>query len=71
LKRTAIALAAAAITCIGHAQADETISVKAGYMMLSPSGTFAATLNNTGTSLNLDTDLRLDNSTQAMGEITW
>jgi len=52
-----------------YAHADETIAIKAGYMMLTPSGQFAATVNNTGTRIDLEQDLNFDNSQQAIGEI--
>jgi len=52
------------------AQADETIAIKAGFMLLSPSGQFAATVNNVGTNIDMNTDLNFDNSSQATGELT-
>ena len=52
-----------------YAHADEMISIKAGYMMLTPSGQFAATVNNTGTQIDLEQDLNFDNSKQFTGEI--
>ena len=51
------------------AQADETVYIKAGYMMLTPSGQFAATINNVGTRIDMEQDLNFDNSTQPTGEI--
>jgi hypothetical protein len=65
-------LAAMATLMLGmatYAHADETIAIKAGYMMLTPSGQFAATVNNTGTRINLEQDLNLDNSKQLTGEV--
>ena len=52
-----------------YAQADETVYVKAGYMMLTPSGQFAATVNNVGTKIDLKQDLNFDDSKQFIGEI--
>ena len=51
------------------ASADETVAIKVGYMVLSPSGQFAATANNVGTRVDLETDLGLGNSSQPTGEI--
>ena len=66
-------LAAVAALMLGmstYAHADETISIKAGYMVLTPSGQFAATANNiTGTRIDLEQDLNFDNSQQAIGEV--
>ena len=65
-------LAAMAALILGmstYAHADETISIKAGYMMLTPSGQFAATVNNTGTRIDLEQDLNFDNSKQFTGEV--
>ena len=67
------ALLAAATLATGlatAAHADETISIKVGYMMLSPSGQFASTNNNIiGTRINMENDLNFDNSNQPTGEI--
>jgi len=65
-------LAATAAFLLGFAplsQADETVAIKAGFMLLSPSGTFGATVNNIGTRIDLEKDLNFDNSTQPIGEI--
>jgi hypothetical protein len=65
-------LAAIATLMLGmstYAHADEMISIKAGYMMLTPSGQFAATVNNAGTKIDLEQDLNFDNSKQPIGEI--
>jgi len=53
----------------GLANADETFVVKAGFMVLSPSGQFAAITNNVGTRLDTGSDLGLKNSQQPTGEI--
>jgi len=66
-------LAAAAASCIsfaGMAQADETVAIKAGFMMLKPTGEFTATLNNIGTRIDMEKDLNFSNSKQATGEIS-
>ena len=64
---------AAALLGIGFtsaAHADETISIKLGYMMLSPSGQFATTNNAVlGTRIDMKSDLNYGNSTQPTGEI--
>jgi len=70
MKRKLIAMAVAVFGFATGAQADEMIALKAGYMMLTPSGTFSAPLNNIGTSLDMKKDLNLKNSTQAFGEVT-
>ncbi|MFH7326579.1 hypothetical protein [Desulfurivibrio sp. C05AmB] len=47
----------------GAALADERLSLKAGYLMLSPDGTFAASGSNlAGTPIDLKNDLRYDDS---------
>jgi len=52
------------------AHADETVSVKLGYMVLSPSGQFASANNNiVGTRIDMKNDLNFGNSTQPTGEI--
>ena len=63
------AVAALMLALSTYAHADETISIKAGYMMLTPSGQFAATVNNVGTRIDLEQDLNFDNSQQAIGEV--
>ncbi|RLL55558.1 hypothetical protein D8Y20_01235 [Mariprofundus sp. EBB-1] len=50
--------------------ADETVAIKVGYMLLSPSGTFGATINNIGTKIDTKNDINLGNSVQPTGEIT-
>ena len=52
------------------AHADETVAIKLGYMVLSPSGQFASTNNNiVGTRINMENDLNFGNSTQPIAEI--
>ena len=63
-------LAATMFVCSGLASADEMVAVKVGYMLLTPSGQFASTVNNVGTRVNMETDLGLKNSQQPIGEIT-
>jgi len=63
------ALSAMIFGFAGLASADETIAVKVGYMMLSPSGQFASTVNNVGTRVDMESDLALKNSYQPTGEI--
>ncbi|MDX8405651.1 MAG: hypothetical protein R8K50_05805, partial [Mariprofundus sp.] len=70
MKRKLIAVAAAAIAFASVAQADETVAIKAGYLVLTPSGSYSAQVNNIGTSLDIKKDLNLQNSTQAFGEVT-
>ncbi len=72
MKLNMIAAAAAlGLGCAGIAQADETIALKAGFMVLSPSGDFGATLNNNAIASRIDMnrDLSFDNSSQPIGEI--
>ncbi|KIH78240.1 hypothetical protein GFER_04395 [Geoalkalibacter ferrihydriticus DSM 17813] len=44
------------------ATADELISVKGGYLVLSPSGQFAGNTGGTGTRIDMEKDLNLDDS---------
>ena len=53
----------------GTSQADETVAIKAGFMVLSPSGDFGVTVNNVGTRIDLEKDLNFGNSSQPVGEI--
>ncbi len=51
-------------------QADETISIKLGYMILSPSGQFGTSTGGVvDTKIDMKSDLGLNNSKQATGEI--
>jgi len=50
--------------------ADETIAIKAGFMLLTASGQFGASVNNVGTNLDMETDLNFGNSIQPTGELT-
>ncbi len=72
LKQTGKLIAAMAVLFLGFSptsQADETFAIKAGFMLLSPSGTFGATINNIGTRIDLEKDLNFDNSTQPTAAI--
>lgn len=70
MKRNILAaIAALTLGFAATAQADETIAVKAGFMVLSPSGDFGARVNNTGSRIDLERDLKFKNSSQATGEI--
>ncbi|TLS67972.1 hypothetical protein FE236_10795 [Mariprofundus erugo] len=69
MKYKAIALLAAAIGISHTALADEAFSIKPGYMLLSPSGTFGTTINNAGNQMDVKKDLNFGNSSQAFGEI--
>jgi len=64
-----IAMAALLLGFSTPSQADETIAVKAGYMILSPSGDFGVTVNNIGSRIDLENDLNFGNSSQPIGEI--
>jgi len=50
------------------AMADEAISLKVGYMSLSPSGQFAGTVNGVGTRFDVEKNLGLDNSKNVVAE---
>jgi len=49
--------------------ADELLSLKAGYQLLSPEGSIAGTVNGVGTVLDLEKDLNLDDSEDFIAEI--
>ncbi|WP_321393826.1 hypothetical protein [uncultured Desulfuromusa sp.] len=49
--------------------ADEFLSFKGGYQLLSPEGTIAGTVNGIGTALDLERDLDLDDSEDLTAEI--
>jgi outer membrane protein len=61
---------AAVFLCVftSAASADEALSLKVGYMMLSPSGELAAEVNGLGTRVSLENDLDLDDSEDMMAE---
>lgn len=50
------------------AMADEAVSLKLGYLLLSPSGEVAAEVGGIGTKVDLETDLDLDDSSGIMAE---
>ncbi len=64
------AMAAGCFAFAGFAQADETVSIKLGYMLLSPSGQFTSTVNNIGTRIDMQNDINFDNSKQPTGEVS-
>jgi len=68
--KTLAAVAAGCLSFASMAQADETVAIKAGYMMLSASGQFTATVNNLGTRIDMENDLNFDKSSQPTGEIS-
>lgn len=49
--------------------ADELLSIKAGYQLLSPKGSIAGTVNGVGHKIDLSRDLDLDDSSGFIGEI--
>jgi len=49
--------------------ADEFLSLKTGYQLLSPEGSIAGTVNGVGTKLDLERDLNLDDSENVTAEI--
>lgn len=51
-----------------HALAGETISLKVGYIQLSPSGEVAAEVNGQGTRVDLESDLALEDSKNVTAE---
>ncbi len=53
------------------ASADELVSLKAGYQLLSPSGSLAGTVNGVGQQLDVENDLNLDDSENVTGEIAF
>lgn len=67
---SAMAAILSGLTIAAAAHADETISVKLGYMLLSPSGQFASSGNAiAGTRIDMESDLNFDNSLQPTGEV--
>ena len=57
------------LLCSGNLYADELLSIKAGYQLLSPEGTIAGTINNVGGKVDIKDDLDLDDSEDFSGEI--
>lgn len=53
-----------------HSFADELISFKGGYQLLSPEGTIAGTINGTGQKVDVERDLSLDDSENVTGELS-
>jgi outer membrane protein len=52
----------------GPALADEIVSLKVGYLSLSPKGSFAATVDGVGTRIDMENDLNFKDSRQMMAE---
>lgn len=52
-----------------QALADETVSLKAGYQMLSPSGNFTGSDGGFGTSIDIEDDLDFDDSEEVTAEL--
>jgi outer membrane protein len=50
--------------------ADELISFKGGYQLLSPEGTLAGTINGVGQQVDVEKDLNLDDSENVTGELS-
>ncbi|MFK5926631.1 MAG: hypothetical protein QM483_08380 [Desulfuromusa sp.] len=50
--------------------ADELLSLKAGYQLLSPEGTIAGTVDGVGQKVDLERDLNLDDSENVTAEVT-
>jgi outer membrane protein len=48
--------------------ADETLSLKVGYLMMEPKGEFAAEVNGIGTRIDMENDLNFDDSEGVMAE---
>lgn len=56
-------------TLSSTALADELLSIKAGYQLLSPKGSIAGTVNGSGQEIDVRRDLDLDDSTGFTGEV--
>ncbi|WP_029914084.1 hypothetical protein [Pelobacter seleniigenes] len=59
----------ALLLCSGNLHADELISLKAGYQVLSPEGTIAGSINGQGGKVDIQDDLNLDDSEEFTGEV--
>lgn len=72
-KWKALPLLALLLLYSGNLYADELISLKAGYQVLSPEGTIAGTINGVGEKVDVQDDLDLKDSEEFTGEIalTW
>jgi outer membrane protein len=68
-KWKALVLVTPLILMAGNAQADELVSLKAGYQLLSASGSLAGTGNGGGQEVDIERDLDLDNSHNLTAEI--
>ncbi len=61
--------AAVLVLGVSTAYGDETIALKVGYQVLSPSGELAAETNGIGTNVNLESDLDLADSEEMVAEL--
>lgn len=68
--KISVSILTALLAFSSPALADETIAIKAGYMLLSASGQFGATINNLNSNVDTESDLNFGNSTQPTAEIT-
>ena len=68
-KWKALVLAIPLTLMVGSVQADELVSLKAGYQLLSPSGSLAGTGNGGGQEVDIERDLDLDDSQNLTAEI--
>ncbi len=64
-----LGLIAGFLLCAGNLYADEFLSVKAGYQLLTPEGSIAGTINDIGQKVDIDKDLNLDDSEEFTGEV--
>lgn len=63
-----LVLLAALFLAAGPALADELVSLKAGYLTLSPEGEFAVFSNGIGTKIDMEEELGFDDSEELMAE---
>jgi len=68
-KWKALSLIATLIVFVGSAHADELVSLKAGYQLLSPSGSVGLPVNGVGQKVDIENDLNLDDSKDLTAEI--
>ena len=62
-------LVATLLLFAGSALADEMVSLKAGYQLLSPSGTLAGIASGVGTEIDVERDLDLGDSENLTAEV--
>lgn len=63
-----LTLLAVLVLAVGPAMADEMVSLKAGYLTLSPQGEFAVSNGGVGTKVDMEDDLGFDDSEDFMAE---